>query len=257
MTELIELIPGGSWTGAWVLARITGVVFVLPTLVGRSFGWVHRAILSVALTILITPICAAHLDPVARAAACIPMMLHELAVGMALGLGVHLLLLGVQTGGQLVSQMAGISLAGVYGGESSTSVSPLTRFTDLLALALFLTVGGHRLVIGTLLGTFVDFPPGTAALCSSSWEIASELLTQSLLLGLQAVLPLLLTLLVSNLLAGVLGRLMPQLNVLVMSSGLNVLLAMAAMLIATGSVAWALDGHLEPFLGHAARLCGG
>lgn len=256
MSEWIDMLPGSWWTTLLVLARVSGIVALLPTMAGRQVGLVMRVVLAICLTALLAPICDSYVDTAAQNADWLPMLLHEVAVGLLLGLGVHLLLFGVQVGGQLVSQMGGISLAGVYSGDRSERVSPLTRFLDLLTLAVFLTIGGHRLVIGGLLGTFANWPPGTAALDYSTWEILTELLGHSFLLGIEAALPILVTLFVSNVLAGILGRLMPQLNVLVMSSGLNALLAMAAVLVGVGSVTWALEGHLEPFVAQVARLCG-
>ena len=257
MGDLIEMLPGSWWTTLFVFARIAGIVALLPALAGRQFSLAMRGSLALFLTALVAPICDTYVGDVAQHAAWLPMVLHEVAVGLLLGTGVHLLLFGVQVGGQLASQMGGISLAGVYSGDDSPMVSPLTRLLDLLTISVFLVMGGHRMVIGALLGTFGNWPPGTARLNYSTWEILTELLGQSFLLGIEAALPLLVTLFVSNVLAGVLGRLMPQLNVLVMSSGLNALLTMAAVFVGVGSVAWALEGHLEPFVWQVARLCGG
>lgn len=255
--ELIEMLPGSWWTTLFVFARISGIVVLLPTLAGRQVSIAMRGGLAICLTALVAPICDAYAGDVALHAVWLPMVLQELAVGLLLGTGVHLLLFGVQVGGQLASQMGGISLAGVYSGDESEMVSPLTRLLDLLTISVFLVMGGHRLVIGGLLGTFGNWPPGTAALNYSTWQVLTELLGQSFLLGIEAALPLLVTLFVSNVLAGVLGRLMPQLNVLVMSSGLNALLTMAAVLVGIGSIAWALESHLKPFVWQVARLCGG
>lgn len=257
MNEWVELLPGSWWTTLFVLARISGIVTLLPAMAGRQVGFVMRIAMAVCLTALLAPVCDAYADVSVVHAEWLPMLLHEVAVGLLLGTGVHLLLFGVQVGGQLASQMGGISLAGVYSGDQSEMISPLTRLLDLLTIAVFLTIGGHRWVLGGLLDTFANWPPGTAALQSSTWEVLTELLGQSFLLGIEAALPLLVTLFVSNVLAGILGRLMPQLNVLVMSSGLNAMLTMAALLVGVGSVAWALESHLEPFVAQVARLCGG
>ena len=61
-------------------------------------------------------------------------------------------------------------------------------------------------------------------------------------------------LLVSNLLAGILGRLMPQMNVLLLSSSLNSLLMMASLFVGMGAMAWTMQDHWEPFLGEVVRL---
>ncbi len=124
-------------------------------------------------------------------------------------------------------------------------------------MAAFLLLGGHRLVVGSLLGTFSDYPPGTALFDEASVMQLAQLLTASMVLGLQSVMPILAALFVSNLVAGVLGRIMPQFNVLLLSSGLNSLLLMASVLLGVGTAVWALEDRLQPLVLQVVNLCGG
>jgi flagellar biosynthetic protein FliR len=179
----------------------------------------------------------------------------ELAVGLLLGCGIHMLIIGLQVSGQLVSQMAGISLAGVYS-SGAQGVSPITKLMDLLAVAVFLVMGGHRIVVHALLDTFSDWPPGQAVIDQSTAQVVGRLLSESFMLGVEAALPIVATLFVSNVLAALLGRLMPQMNVLLLSSGLNSLLLFASMMIGVGAMAWTLQDHLEPFVRSVTQLCG-
>ena len=153
--------------------------------------------------------------------------------------------------------MSGMSLGSVYDSGSGQGGNPVTRFLDLIAMSVFLLIGGHRLVISALLDTFGSWPPGTATLNEGLVQVVSGLLQQSFLLGIQAALPVLATLLVSNLMAGILGRLMPRMNVLLLSTATNSLLLFASLLLGVGTVAWTLQGHLSPLIESVVQICGG
>ena len=153
--------------------------------------------------------------------------------------------------------MSGLSLGGVYNSEAGVHGSPITKFLDLLVMAVFLMIGGHRLVIAGLLQTFHDWPPGSSSFGAGTIEIISGLLTQSFLLGIQAAMPILATLVVSNFTAGILGRVMPQMNVLLLSTASNSILLFATMLVGVGTIAWTLQDNLAPLVESMVLLCGG
>ena len=81
-------------------------------------------------------------------------------LGLALGLAVMILLSGMQLAGQVISQMSGMSLADVANPTFDTSVPIFSQILEMLALAIFFLVGGHRQVIDALLGSFAWMPPG-------------------------------------------------------------------------------------------------
>ncbi|MEM7312681.1 MAG: flagellar biosynthetic protein FliR [Planctomycetota bacterium] len=256
MNQLVSEIPEFWVVFALVCARLSGIVALMPTPTGRNVSIAFRAVLVLCMATLLTPLASAGFREDVTLRWLGETLATETAVGLLLGSGIHLLILGLQVSGQLVSQMGGISLAGVYS-HGAASVSPVTRLMDLLAVAVFLLMGGHRVVVHALLRTFADWPPGHAVVSMSTAQVVGGLLTESFLLGIEAALPIVATLFVSNILAAMLGRMMPQMNVLLLSSGLNSLLLFAAMFVGVGAMAWTLQDHLEPFVMSVTRLCGG
>lgn len=260
MDSIAPLINGWGFITLLVFARFFGVALMLPAIGGRAASLMARAVLCGCLTILIAPACADWVPTQFNSASpstAILLAAKELAMGLILGVGIQILLLGVQVAGQLVSQIGGVSLAAVYDASSGNRIGPVSRLLDFLAMSVFLLLGGHRVVLSALLNTFQDWPPGTVEIGMTAADAAAQLLTESFLLGIQAALPIMATLFVSNILAGMLGRLMPQMNVLLVSTGMNSLLLMASMFVGLGAMAWTLQEHLEPLVGTMVRLCGG
>ena len=264
MNTASELVAGTGFVGLLVFARLLGITILLPAIAGRQISLLVRAAICICLTLVVAPAChdmvpesvssLSSSDDVGTALALVGC---EFVTGMILSLGVQILLIGVQVAGQLVSQMSGMALGSVYDSSSGRTGNPVVRFLDLIAMAVFLLIGGHRMVISALLDTFASWPPGTATLNEGSMQVVTGLLGRSFLLGIQAAMPVLATLLVSNLMAGILGRLMPRMNVLLLSTATNSLLLFASLLVGIGTVAWTLQGHLSPLVESVVRICGG
>ena len=89
-------------------------------------------------------------------------MANEVAIGLLLGLGVTIMFSGIQVAGQIVSQMSGLSLADVFDPGFDENVSMFTQLFHFLTMAVFVAIGGHRIMIEAVLQTFAWAPPGHA-----------------------------------------------------------------------------------------------
>ena len=90
------------------------------------------------------------------------------------GSGMNILFSGIQVAGQIVSQMSGLSLADVFNPGFEEDVSVFSQLFYFLTLAVFVAVGGHRIVTEALLETFAGAPPGHAALGDNFVEVLTE-----------------------------------------------------------------------------------
>ena len=70
--------------------------------------------------------------------------------------------------GELVGHASGLSIAELLDPGLEDNLPLLSRMLYLMALAVFLAIGGHRLVLGGLLDTFQAVPL-VAAGCPARW----------------------------------------------------------------------------------------
>ncbi|MCE9556295.1 MAG: flagellar biosynthetic protein FliR, partial [Planctomycetes bacterium] len=101
---------------------------------------------------------------------------------------------------------------------------------------------------GALLETFQQLPPGMAASVVSLGETVLTLVTQSFQLGIRGAAPALAALTLSTIALAIVGRSVPQLNILSLGLGVNSLIAMSVMIAAVGLTAQLLGNQLEPTL---------
>jgi len=79
-------------------------------------------------------------------------------------------------------------------------------------------------------------------------EAMTSLLTQSFVLGVRAAAPAMVALLLATLVLGLVSRTLPQLNVMALGFGFNVLATLGALSISLGAAAWAFQDQVEPVL---------
>ena len=109
--------------------------------------------------------------------------------------------------------------------DGSDDVPLLSNVLYMFGLAVFVTVGGHRLLLGGLLNTFAAMPPGQARLADSLVSSLTSLITESFHLGVCAAAPATVALLLATVILGLITRTLPQLNVMSFGFGLSALAA--------------------------------
>ena len=137
-------------------------------------------------------------------------------------------------------------VANVLDPSAGEQVSLFSRLLHLLALVVFVSIGGHRMVMAGLLDTFQSIPPGSAAIPVSMAHTLVALLTQSFVLGIRAAAPVVVAILLSTLVMGLIGRTLPQLNILAVGFGLNSMLTFGVLAIALGAGVMVFQDQVEP-----------
>ena len=240
MPYLETLLFNQFATFTLVLARVGALVMTAPIFSSKAIPITSRALMTVTITLLLTPLLATtppsdmtNLLVYARYLA------SEALVGLLLGFGITIFLGGIQLTGQIISQLGGTALADVFDPTLDASLSVYSQLFYFLTLVMFVLLDGHRLVMDALLDTYTWLPPGGAALGVTYVDALTTLLTQSFLLGLRAAAPAMTALLLATLVLGLVGRTLPQINILAVGFGVNSLLTLGCLFTSIGAIAWA------------------
>jgi len=230
-----------------VLARVSGLVITAPIYGTPDVPARVRALLAVALAVLITPTQwdAPVQDP-GTTLNYLVLIGSELLIGLSLGLGIAILFSGIQLAGQMIGRIGGLILADVVDPSSGASIPMLSQVMLLVTMAVFVTIGGHRVVMAGLLDTFQTIPPGSGAVPTSIADTFVLLLAQSFSLAVRAAAPVVTSLLLSTLVMGLISRTLPQLNILAVGFGMNSMLTFGALALSLGAAAWVFQDQLEP-----------
>lgn len=241
-----------------VLARVSGLVITAPVLGGNDVPAQVRVFLAFALAVLVTPTQTATLvAPPVTLLSYLLVTSSELVIGLTLGLGITVLFSGMQLAGQIIGQLSGMALAEVFNPGLDATVPLVSQLLHVFALAVFVALGGHRLVMDGLLGTFATMPPGSALISSSLGETFTTLVTQSFAVGIRAAAPATAALLLATVVLGLVSRTLPQLNVLSFGFGINAAVTFAAVWVSLGAIGYVFQEEVQPAVEMLVEAIGG
>ena len=243
---LVAHLPG--W--ALVLFRITGLFFFAPVFGSRAVPAKVKAMLALGLSFCVYPLL---LGPGHAASAHFTAMLGhglslwtligtvaaELMVGLVIGYGATMPLLGMQLGGRVIDQQLGLGLAGVLNPEFDEQTGVISEFFFILALTIFLILGGHRLVIGCMVGSFERIPPGGFVTDADTVGLVLGLVVTIFDLSLRVAAPVLCLIFLETIAMGFIARTVPQMNILSIGFALRIVMG-TTMLIGAVSVTTAV-----------------
>ena len=242
-----------------VLTRVSGLMVTAPIYGSKEIPMHIRALLAVAVAVVIMPSQWDTTIPDPGTTLNYAVIVgSELIVGLCLGLGITILFSGIQLAGQMIGQIGGLMLADVFDPSVGTSVPLFSRFLLLTSTAVFLLIGGHRMVLAGLLDTFTSMPLAATGSVPASLDqeflgrlvTALELLlTQSFSLGIRAAAPVVTALLLSTLVMGLISRTLPQLNILAVGFGMNSMLTFGTLGIVMGATLLVFQEQVEPAFG--------
>ncbi len=218
MPGLLELLGPLDWP-AFVLvsARVSGFFLAAPlwstTGMPRSLRGSVAVVLSVVLMPLVIPV-APLPDDMATTAF---VLAGETLLGLAIGLTGSLLIHGVTVAGEVASLQMGLSLGQALGTVPEGATVGVGQLKGYFALLLYLSLNGHLVLYQALASSFTAVPAGRAVLgVSGGLEVA--LLAGSVFsTGVRVAAPIIVALLLANLALAILGKAVPQLNVMMLS----------------------------------------
>jgi flagellar biosynthetic protein FliR len=230
------------------LARAGGFAAVAPTVGLATESARHRIVLAVLITLMLLPFGPAE---AASMPAIVPigLIVHGLAMGGLLGFALRVLLSGVAMAAQLTEHQLGFALAAES--DDETSGSSISRLYQMLAMALFFTLGGHRLVLASLM----DAGSATDRAVNSGrdlLELAVGLITHTCWFALRIAAPVTVTLLTTSFIVGMISRVLPQSSVSTIVMPARVALGLVLILISLAAVVPSIRSELISVLGSIA-----
>ena len=212
---------------AWlmVLFRFSGIFIFAPVFGSTAVFRQVKVYLAVGMSLCVYPML---LDPERPSAAMIAPVLDgglslwtlgaavglELLIGLVIGFVASLPLIGLQVGGQVIDQQLGLGLAGVFNPELGEQTGMVGQFMFITALAVFVLLGGHRVMFAVLLGSFDHVPLGGFNEFEPMLVMIIGVLHASFELALRLAAPLLCLIFLQTVAMGFIARTVPQINIL-------------------------------------------
>jgi flagellar biosynthetic protein FliR len=137
---------------------------------------------------------------------------EQMIIGLAIGLMMQVIFSAIEMAGQISGMTMGFGFATNYDPQSAGTTIVISQLMGILALLVFLSMNGHLIMIAGLLESFYAFPVTAEPRMIDGMTIAIWG-TKLFSIALQLSLPIVATLLITNLALGILTKSSPQLNI--------------------------------------------
>lgn len=207
-------------------ARFISFIIVVPFFGGQVVPAQVKVAVATSLVIITYPALLAELPPDGRSLGFgvlgfVGLLAKEIFVGFTLGFVASLVFEAVQVAGRIADLQRGSTMSELFAPQLQERVSELGQFQLQLAIVIFLTTGAHRFFISSLVRSFLFIPALRFPKIEAGWSPAAEfftLMTGSVLsIGVQLAVPIIVTLLLTDLFFGLINRVAPQVNVFFLS----------------------------------------
>lgn len=182
-------------------------------------------------------------------------VLREMAIGLALALGIRTLMAGAELAGSLSGNQLGFSYGAIVDPQSGVRNSMFAALYSNLALITFFAVNGHHQLLRAMAASYARIPIGVGHVDGSLVQAVMAMLGIVFVLGVRLATPLILVLLVVEVALGLIARAAPAINLMAVSQPVRILiglLVIASLIsIAPSLVARYITPALEAGLGAA------
>ena len=245
----------------WMVAMIRpGAAFLAAPIFSAPFVPVQLRLV-IALAIGIPGLSAAQFHLPADGLASIDgvmLVAGEVMAGLAIGFAVQIGFSAALVGGELIGNTMGLGYAAMVDPTNGQSNPVLSQFLSIFGTLLFLSVGGHLALATSIVESYRALPPGDAWLSAEAIRGLVYFGSTLFAAGLSIALPVGFSIVLVQIMMGMLSRSAPQLNLFAVGfpaallAGV-VLMAIAAPLIGDsvlGAIRAGLDESRQLALGH-------
>jgi flagellar biosynthetic protein FliR len=163
--------------------------------------------------------------------------MKETFVGVCLGFMCRLTFFAVAVGGNLISTSIGMANAQIFNPALGNQSTTIEQFYMVGATLLFLGFNGHHIFLTGLAQSFQAVPLSPAGANLASFGEQASMMQAVLTAGIKIAAPVMIAAFVMNMAMGIIGRAVPQINVLVTSLPVNVLAGLMVMILAAPAFA--------------------
>lgn len=213
-----------------VFVRVSTLIAVGPILGDMNTPGTIKALLSLAVTMIITPMAVAtHPANIPFDGLFIMTLMREAMVGLSMGFLVNIYVQSIKLGGDFINRHAGFSGAENFNPDTESVSGPIGDIFHLLMIAMFLAADGHHLFFAALARSYDMVPVGSWELTPTYGHAMGVAINDMTIIAVAISFPVLAAVMAVTMVEGVLTRAIPQINVMHVSFAVKIILSLGVM----------------------------
>lgn len=216
-----------------IFFRIGGIMLPIPIFGSNNIQPTLKVWFIILLSIVMVPLNVQHLDiSIADTfASLVYYCVSEFVIGLSYGLVSSVFLNAVYVAGAIIDMGLGLSIISVISPQDEQEVPVSANLLYLLAVMIFLVTDMHHVLIKGIEQTFIALPVGSGIFDFSQALQFNDYISTSLSIGFQLSAPFVLTMLIIDVVLGLLSKAMPAMNIFVLGMPLKIMIGLVLYLI--------------------------
>lgn len=209
----------------FIFLRVSAMTLTVPVFDSRNIPVMFKAGLCFTTALILYQV--VRLEPVSFPTSLFSFVIGavcEILTGAIIGLFIRLIFTGIQLAGELIAFQMGFSITNVIDPLTSNQIPVISQFLYMFAILIFLTVDAHHWVLHALSESFALIPPYGF---TSSGNLTSRLVQAAgnfFIMAVKVGSPVIVALLLISFAIGLVGRTVPQMNVFIVATPVNILI---------------------------------
>lgn len=230
-----------------IFCRVGSTLMLLP-----GFGEAYvpmrvRLMMALMLSIVLVP-AITNLPPVPNDVfSVVTLIIAEVMVGLFLGFLTRILMSGIQMAGMIIALQSSLASAVVQDvTQVQGQASAISNFLGMAALTLMFIMDLHHLMLRGLADSYTLFLPGQFPIVEDFSKHAVEMMTGAFAASLQIAAPVVVISIITYLGAGILARLVPNIQIFFLIMAPQILISLFILMISfSAMMLWYMDYFKE------------
>lgn len=212
---MMDFLVAEFVTGFLIFLRMASCLFTAPVFNSRAVPVMAKMLLALVLTYIVFFTVSTFPFNYNEQGLFVLMFygIKEILVGMILGFALNIIFYGVSLAGQILAFDMGIVMAQVFDPTTESHGNVLGTLLNLAALLIFILINGHHYLIESLVYSYKIVGLGGFAIDEAFGTLIIQYTASVFIVAVKIAAPIIASFFLLHLAAGIMGRMMPQMQV--------------------------------------------
>lgn len=218
-----------------LFTRIVSMISVAPIFGNVAVPMQFKVAISLFFSFIFFPIAAKTFSPQIgfELFSFVILILQEIVVGLLMGFSVSMIFFGAMMAGEFIGFNMGLGFSQYFNPLLEQQTSSLGMFFYTISILLFLALNGHHYLIQSLQVSYTTTPIGSFTVNELMYEEFIKLSKMLFTVAVKISAPAIVALFLSNVVLGILSRVVPQMNVFIVGFPLQIGVGLVVLFIVT------------------------
>ena len=226
----MEILVADFVKGVWIALRIAGLLFTAPVFNIRVIPTRAKLLLTIILAYVLL-----YMTPDIDAAVAQNFLLlllygvKEVITGMIIGFTLNFIFYGISFAGLILGYEMGLFIAQMFDPTTESNNNVVGQALLLIGILIFIVINGHHFIIQSIAYSFKVLPIGIYAINESIEKLLVQYSSAIFMLAIKIASPIMISFFLLDIGAGIIARVIPQMNVFFVVQPLKIELGMVLL----------------------------